>query len=55
MRKKKGFVVVKITGPDCRFGDRLIMPGETATVPAELASEWIETQRAVNVAAEDEI
>jgi hypothetical protein len=41
---------VRITGPDCWLGDRLYLPGETATVPAELAEEWILTERAVSTA-----
>ncbi len=56
MPKKKvivdDFIVIKITGPDCRLGDWLILPGETATVPADLAAEWIREQRAVTITAE---
>jgi hypothetical protein len=35
------------------FGDRHLQPGETATVPAELADEWIQSMRATAVVAED--
>jgi hypothetical protein len=48
MTKKKvdELVEIRITGPDCRFGNRLYLPGETATVPAEIAAEWNKTGRA---------
>lgn len=55
-RKKKvseeNTIKVRITGPNCRVGDRLYQPGETANVPADVAYEWIQTGRAVEVAAE---
>jgi hypothetical protein len=51
-RKKvdKNLVKVRITGPRCRLDDRLYQPGETATVPAEIAQEWILDERAVPTA-----
>jgi hypothetical protein len=54
MAKKKigDFVIVKVTGPDCKLGDRLILPGETANVPADIAAEWIQDERATAVVAE---
>jgi hypothetical protein len=50
-KKKIELVTVKMTYP-IRYQDRLLEPGETATVPAEIAAEWIEKMQAVNVAAE---
>jgi predicted NUDIX family NTP pyrophosphohydrolase len=52
MAKKKSEITVKITGPDCRLGDRLMLPGETVTIPADSANEWIREQRAVTIAVE---
>lgn len=52
VKKKVNEIVIKITGPDCRLGDRLMLPGETATVPADIAAEWIQTERAMTVVAE---
>lgn len=49
-KKSIGMAEVRVTGPGCRFNDRNILPGETATVPTELAREWIETERAVATA-----
>jgi hypothetical protein len=51
-KKKIEMMEVRITGPDCRDNDRQYWPGETVTVPAELAREWIQSERAVSVAAE---
>ena len=45
-------VKVRITGEGCQIDDRLLWPGETATVPADVAARWINEQRAVEVAAE---
>jgi hypothetical protein len=53
-KKVTGMMIVRITGPDCRAGNRLYLPGETATVPAEVAEQWILTERAVIIAAEVE-
>jgi hypothetical protein len=53
-KKKKDELVVRITGPECWAGDRLWKPGETATVPRQLAEEWILTERALKVEAEVE-
>lgn len=50
-RLEKGVVEVKITYP-VWIGDRQYQPGETATVPADIAEEWIEKEQAVGVAAE---
>jgi hypothetical protein len=44
---------VRVTGPNCWAGDRHYLPGETANVPEALASEWINSKRAVWIAAED--
>jgi hypothetical protein len=52
MGKKSRFVEVRIAFP-LWFGDRHLQPGETATVPAELADEWIQSMRATAVVAED--
>jgi hypothetical protein len=46
-KKKKDEMIVKITYP-VLFGNRQILPGETATVPADVAEEWISTERAIN-------
>jgi hypothetical protein len=46
-------VTVRITGPNCWLGDRHYLPGETATVPADTAREWISTARATLTVAED--
>jgi hypothetical protein len=56
MTRKKSIEMrtVRITGPDCWLGDRLYLPGETATVPSELADEWILTERAVSTAEAQE-
>ena len=43
---------VWITGPNCKLGDRVYMPGETAIIPEGTAKEWIQTGRAVAVTAE---
>jgi len=54
-RKKKEQVnekTVRITYP-VLLGNRIINPGETATVPAYIAIGWIEQERAVDVTAED--
>lgn len=51
-KKKPELIEVRITGPRCWFGDRLIEPGETAAVPALLAREWIQSGRALEVGAE---
>lgn len=51
-RKKTEMVKVRVIGPNCKYGDRVIMPGETATIPAELAEGWILSMRAVIIAAE---
>lgn len=51
MAKKKKGIEVRITGPHCEY-DRLYKPGETATVPAEIAQEWIQSERALAVGAE---
>ena len=57
-RKKREIVdesemrTIRITGPECRFGTRHYLPGETVTVPADVAEGWILGQRAVEVAAE---
>ena len=40
-------VNIRITGPDCWLGDRLLMPGETVTVDKAFADQLIETERAV--------
>lgn len=45
-------IAIKITGPDCKLGDRLLLPGEITTVPADIAAEWIQTERAAIVTAE---
>ena len=50
--EKMGMKEVRITGPNCRLDNRLYMPGETATVPVEIAQEWINDERAVDVTAE---
>ncbi len=42
---------VKITHP-VKFGELLLQAGETATVPADLAREWISTERAISMIAE---
>jgi len=47
-----GEAKVRITGPGCEYGGRLYQPGETATVPAEVAIEWIQDERAVALTAE---
>lgn len=54
MAKKKddALVTVRITGPECRDGDRLYLPGEDATVTAELAAEWKSDGRAFDKSAE---
>jgi hypothetical protein len=49
-KKKAEEKTILITGPNCRLDDRLYRPGETATIPAELADEWILTERAVETA-----
>jgi hypothetical protein len=58
-RKRKvvveNMVKVRVIGPDCWLGDRRILPGETANIPADLALEWIDTGRAVYGAAEEHI
>lgn len=51
-RKDENLVKVRVTGPNCKYGERVIMPGETATIPAELAEQWKQSGRAVDVAAE---
>jgi len=53
MKKKKGEVLVKVTYP-VQFGSRVILPGETATVPADIAEEWISTERAINAEVTDD-
>jgi hypothetical protein len=45
-------VTVRITGPDCWDGDRHYLPGEYATVPATLANEWKQTERAIDIIVE---
>ena len=44
MTKKKK-IEVRITHP-IRLGNREYLPGETATVPEDIAQEWILTERA---------
>ncbi len=51
-KKQVDLVTVKITGPNCRLDNRLYRPGETATVPANIADEWILDERATLVAEE---
>lgn len=51
MRKKEKGVNVKITYP-VWIGNRRYEPGETATVPADIAAEWIEKEQATGVVAE---
>jgi hypothetical protein len=51
--KRKTSITVKVTGPNCWLGDRHYLPGETATVPADTAREWISTVRATLTVAED--
>lgn len=51
-RKDENLVKVRVTGPNCKYGERVIMPGETAIIPAELAQEWNQTGRAVIVTVE---
>ena len=50
-RKKKGEIEVKITHP-IKQGNRTIEPGETITVQADMAKEWIQKGWAAAVAAE---
>jgi hypothetical protein len=57
MRKKRAaptveMMQVKVVGPRCWVGNRLYRPGETATVPADLARVWIQEMRALAVSAE---
>ena len=56
MAKKKradsNLIAIKITGPNCILGDRHYLPGETATIAADIAAIWIQQERAVAVAAE---
>ncbi len=54
MMRKEKTMIVEVTGPRCWVNDRHYLPGETATVPASIAREWIQTRRAVAVAAEVE-
>ena len=51
-KNRIGTIKVKITGPDCWVIDRHYQPGETATVPAHIAQEWITTGRATSKVAE---
>lgn len=55
-RKKKvteeNTIKVRITGAGCQLGDRPYQPGETANIPTDIALEWIEAGRAVDVTAE---
>jgi hypothetical protein len=47
----KDFMEVRAIGPGCIWNG-WIRPGETATVPVNVAREWIQLVRAVAVAAE---
>jgi hypothetical protein len=53
-RKKVNEVKVKVTFP-VMFGARQILPGETATVPEDIAQEWISTERAISIAEVKEL
>jgi hypothetical protein len=50
--KTNQLVTVRITGPDCWDGGRHYLPGEDATVTAELAAEWKSDGRAFDKSAE---
>lgn len=50
-QEREGMMTVKVTYP-VMLGNRRIHPGETITVPADIAAEWREKEWAAYVTAE---